>query len=363
MMRNYMSLIEESLAAAEARSKEIGRVIAAQTSAATETLEKEIERLGAAADGQVSQAARLLRDQHERSVKAMNEMLSATASDFQQTAQDMRMAAQQVVRDIDLARNELKRAILELPEETRSNADAMRRVVSDQIAALNALAEVVKRQSSSLDLTGPGIYLAENPRENGPGKSEGAPSTAPLIRTPGAQETIEERTTAAPDGEPPAAVRDRPVAELMRHEAEPGSENILPQLVRDAKPTSAKDRNLAREIETLVSKLHAAARDLVEALDGSLNRDFETRYNSGEAHVYLHQLYLHRGPKLQKSIENRYAKVRLVRGRVDAFVRLFERLLDTVTEAPRGEALVEDCLASESGKLYLLLAKAAGRLH
>ena len=35
----------------------------------------------------------------------------------------------------------------------------MRQVVADQISALNALADVVKRQSSALDLSGPGIYM------------------------------------------------------------------------------------------------------------------------------------------------------------------------------------------------------------
>jgi sirohydrochlorin ferrochelatase len=87
---------------------------------------------------------------------AMNEMLSSTATDFQQTAQDMRLTAQQVVKDIDLARGDLMRALTELPEETRSNADAMRRVVADQIGALSALADVVKRQAGTQDASGPG---------------------------------------------------------------------------------------------------------------------------------------------------------------------------------------------------------------
>jgi hypothetical protein len=113
---------------------------------------------------------------------SMNEMLSATASDFQQTAQDMRITAQQVVKDIDSARGELKRAILDLPEETRTNADAMRRVVADQIAALNTLAEVVKRQTGTLDVSGPGVMLPRAMREASQGKSEGGASPAALNR-------------------------------------------------------------------------------------------------------------------------------------------------------------------------------------
>ena len=59
---------------------------------------------------------------------------------------------------------------------------------------------------------------------------------------------------------------------------------------------------------------------------------------------------------------DRYESERLIRDRIDGYVRLFERLLDTVSETPQGEQLVDACLASESGKLYLMLAQASGRL-
>jgi uncharacterized protein YukE len=159
VMGNFMGLIEQSLAASEAKARDISRIVAEQTAIATRNLEKEIERLEQTSGGQITQAVRVLRDQHERAMSAMNEMLSSTATDFQQTAQDMRLTAQQVVKDIDAARGDLMRALTELPEETRSNADAMRRVVADQIGALAALADVVKRQAGSLDVSGPGSSL------------------------------------------------------------------------------------------------------------------------------------------------------------------------------------------------------------
>ena len=58
------------------------------------------------------------------------------------------------------------RALTELPEETRSNADAMRRVVADQIGALAALADVVKRQSGTLDVSAPGAGRGKPPTKN-----------------------------------------------------------------------------------------------------------------------------------------------------------------------------------------------------
>jgi len=141
MMRNYMGLIEDSLGAAERRSAEVGKFISDNTTQVAANLEKEIRRLEASSDSQISNAARVIREQHERAISSMNQMMAETASGFQQTAQDMRTTAQQVAKDIEATRNELKRAIFDLPDETRANADAMRRVVADQISALNALAQ------------------------------------------------------------------------------------------------------------------------------------------------------------------------------------------------------------------------------
>ena len=111
---------------------------------------------------------------------AINQAIAATATEFGQTAQELRSTAQQVIKEVDFVRAELKRSILELPEETRQNADAMRRVVSDQITALNALADVVRRQAGALGLSGAGVHVAppppprENGKDNGSAKVEAA---------------------------------------------------------------------------------------------------------------------------------------------------------------------------------------------
>ena len=93
-------------------------------------------------------------------------------------------------------------------------------------------------------------------------------------------------------------------------------------------------RAVSREAENLVHKLHAAARDVVEAIDGDLPRELERRYVSGVADIYTQNLHEDRG----------------------------RRLLDALAETPQGDQLVDASLASESGKLYLLLAQASGRI-
>jgi hypothetical protein len=365
MMRNYMVLIEESLNKAESRSREIGRVIAGQADTATQNLEQQIKQLESTSDAQIAAAARQLREQYERAVNTMNEMLSMTAGEFTQTAQDMRVTAQQVVRDIESARSELRQAILDLPEETRSNAAAMRKVVADQIEALNALAEVVKRQTTGLDLSGPGISILDR-KEGSTGKSAGSAAETAHGRT---GETSAKRGNNQEEAETGPTIRGRSVSALLETETPKGSSNLLPQLRTEdgglpaTRPRKKSDTgSVSRETEALVGKLNAAARDLVEAIDGKLPADLERRYIGGEQHVYTHRLYQGRGKKMLELLVDRYENERLIRAGIDGYVRLFERLLDTVSETPQGEQLVDACLASESGKLYLMLAQASGRL-
>ena len=372
MMRNYMSLIEDSLSNAHTRGEEIAKLISSQTTDAAKSFEEEIRRLEETSDAQISQTARALRDQHENVMASMRQMLQATNQEFADTAQDMRIMAQKVVKEVDSARSELKRSILELPEETRTNADAMRRVVSDQITALSALGDIVKRQSAVLDLSGPGIYLPPDEKETGPGKAKGAPSAASLMQTPVARRTQTTRSTGEMQAtiSEPLALRGRPVEDLVNIKTTKASANLLPALEADIGTHSNLKKNngskvskrSTSETEKLVTKLNSAARGIVEALEDDLPGKLESKFNSGEVHVYTHHLYRQLGNKLQQDIKTRYRSVRLVRGRVDAFIRLFERLLDTVAESANGEDVIDACLASESGKLYVMLAQATGRL-
>ncbi len=326
VMTGYINMIEESLTTAENRAQHINRIVSDQTAVALGRLEEELRKLETNSSGQVAQAARVLREQHERALSNMNEMLSSTASDFQQTAQDMRITAQQVVKDIDAARGELKRAVIDLPEETRTNADNMRRVVADQISALNALADVVRRQSGTLDYSGPGFMSPRNP-----------PAQTRMIE---------------PAYAPAAPVRSAPAQTAAVARAE-----TVPTVTSNAKLNA-----LAKEVESYTAKLNVSARDVVEAIENALPRDLEKRYVASDKGVYTQRLYESRSRKLIKALEGRYAEERLLRSRVQAYNRLFEKLLDTLSEAPNGDAVMEQVLASEQGRIYVMLAEVAGRL-
>ena len=171
--------------------------------------------------------------------------------------------------------------------------------------------------------------------------------SAPHKETMSAQRKIAERSALAVES---LAIRER----MTPPAPEPA-----------AKPAKTEPRPLpeiSKEMETLVQKLNAAARDVVEAVDGSLPRDLEKKFAGGERDVYTRRVFEGRGKRLERAIGERYRGDRLMRSRVDSYIRLFERLLDTMNSSPQGEAMVEACLASESGRIYVMLAETAGRI-
>ncbi|MGE3874420.1 MAG: hypothetical protein AB7F74_15845 [Parvibaculaceae bacterium] len=192
----------------------------------------------------------------------------------------------------------------------------------------------------------------------------------PKAQTPG---RVEPKASLPGRIEPKAQLpgRDEPKAQLRGRVAEealpkaprrPGEALFKPANGGEAKARPQLSHALTREAETLLRKLNGAARDLVEAVDSELPRDLEKRFTGGEGDVYTHHLLENRGARLPRIVERRYKTERVIRGRVDAYMRLFERLLDTFAETPQGDQLVDASLASESGKLYLLLAQASGRI-
>jgi hypothetical protein len=367
MMAKYIAVAEEALNQAHGRAHDLGRSLAGQATQAAAVLEAEMRRFEQAADQQLAAIAKTLRVQHEKVMSSMAEALSASTREFGQTAQEMKATARQVVKDIELARGELNRAIVELPEETRANADAMRRVVSDQITALGALAEVVKRQSGLLEASAPMAKVAPV-KEAVPGKAEGAPSRAAENGTGGAQKPAALRKANGGRHAAPPATAARPTVEAAGEPA--GGDSGVPVLTNasqgngsgDGENGAAEGSGLPRRVEKLLTRVNGAARQLVSALEGKLDGELERRFSAGETHVYTEHLCQARGPNLQHNLEARYGQDEDMKGRVDGFMRSFERLLDKLSEGEDGEAKVDACLASECGKVYLMLAETTGRL-
>lgn len=284
---------------------------------------------------------------NENIVKQFNELQTLTgqalaqnnaaAQNFHDAMQRLGAAARQAGEALTQATGDLGKQMDDLPAEAAQSAEALGNVLSEHISALATISEIVVRHARSLDRT--------------------SPSAAPVSRAPLAQASREMTQRAAervpPRNEEPKGrwgLSDLLAAADRRHEPTPDK--------RRAGPDPDFHRASLHVIETLQS----LAIDLDRALEQSPPPDLWRRYKAGERNVFARRLYNLAGRELYDQVAVKYRQDGEFRDHVDRFVGLFEDLLDTAAERDRDNILAETYLTSDTGKVYLMLAQAIGRI-
>jgi hypothetical protein len=132
-----------------------------------------------------------------------------------------------------------------------------------------------------------------------------------------------------------------------------------PDLPRDAVADVARgdDRPPHHTIESLDS----LAVDIARMIDHDAAAELWDRYKRGERNVFTRKLYTMQGQRAFDEIRRKYRSDREFTQTVDRYVTEFERLLDEVSRDDRGQVVARTYLTSETGKVYTMLAHAAGR--
>ena len=96
-------------------------------------------------------------------------------------------------------------------------------------------------------------------------------------------------------------------------------------------------------------------------IDHEAAADLWERYKRGERNVFTRQLYTMQGQNTFEEIRRKYRTDREFRQTVDRYIGEFEQLLDEVSRDDRSQTVARTYLNSETGKVYTLLAHAAGK--
>ena len=110
-----------------------------------------------------------------------------------------------------------------------------------------------------------------------------------------------------------------------------------------------------------IDSLDSLSVDIARMIDHDAAADVWDRYKRGERNVFTRRLYTQQGQRTFDEIRKRYRGDREFKGTVDRYIAEFERLLDEVSDDPRGEQVSRSYLTSDTGKVYTMLAHAAGR--
>ena len=179
LMGHFTTSVEDSFTKAQARAQEISAALAAATKGTASTVAGQFEMIRENAGREREKTAQALQSTYDQASAQLSQIMDQAAEKFRQSVAEVKGMAGEMQRELDGTRHELRRGVLELPQETQEAANAMRRVVSDQIKALKELAAVVSASGASFDIAEP------------------APPTAPSLRA----ESIPSPRAAAPPRE------------------------------------------------------------------------------------------------------------------------------------------------------------------
>jgi len=249
-----------------------------------------------------------------------------------------------------------------LPQETAESAAQMRRVIVDQIEALAELNRIVARHGRSLDTTEPmrpepARREAEAAYTN-TARPQPQPRPAPGRDVSGAQPPrgditgAPRRPDAAPQGGNGRNNGGGWLSDLLTRASRDDSPPIAPPAGRgDDRP-----RDNADSLETL-------AVDIARMIDHEAAADLWERYKRGERGAFTKRLYTAQGQRAFEEIRGKYRSDQDFRQTVEHYIHEFERLLDDVSRGDRGPTVARNYLTSDTGKVYTMLAHAAGRFE
>jgi hypothetical protein len=161
------------------------------------------------------------------------------------------------------------------------------------------------------------------------------------------------------NGQPPAPRRAE-AAPAAPASGTSGGNGWLSELLHRASRPAAEDANGRPPRHTLES-LDSLSVDIARMIDHDAAAELWDRYNRGERNVFTKRLYTMQGQATFDDIRRKYRAEREFKQTVDRYIAEFERMLQEVSRSDRGQVVARTYLTSETGKVYTMLAHAAGR--
>jgi hypothetical protein len=282
----------------------------------------------------------------------------------------MKQMAAEMHSELESTRTELRRGVLDMPQEAAESTAQMRKVIVDQIEALAELNRIVARHGRGLDVVSTSRTSVQ--REEEPAMAVAPSRTEARNEAPRPAPRREEPVRSAssslpmPDIGGPAPRRTE-APSVAPQNADQGRDGWLSDLLGRADHVE-EDRTPPRRAPAPQqpaasnNPLESLSLDIGRLMDRTLAAEMWDRYQRGESKAFSKRLYTPAGQKAFDEVARKYRADRNFKGTVDRYITEFERLLDEIARDERGPAALRSHLTSETGLVYTLLAHAAGRL-
>lgn len=380
----YRATLDDSIADAHARTRQLTEEMARGAQVHAQTALAELERLKSETAVQTSRAVDDMR-QHMTSVqREVSQQVGSMSSRLTETTDEIRSRTERAANDFALEQERLRAEAARIPDAARESTEAMRRVLAEQMRALEQLTTYAGREAPGRAISPP-TPLAADPMPGQQPVRAPAPSATPsLVAAIAAQQQagMAGRTPMpmARQGaiEPPAPPQEAspvyaPQQIQARQPANPAPQPTLPSaqpggtgwsvgelLARASKDEAGRPAAVAEPASPPGAPINLES--ISRALDPATAAAIWSRFRSGQRGIMVRSIYTAEGRGIFDEVTRRYQAEPEFRGMVDRFLIDFETMLrESEQRDPTGRQ-ADSHLQSGSGRVYLFLAHASNRL-
>lgn len=382
VMRGYSTSLEGTFDAAETRARSVGEALARGAEERSRMTLEEIERLRAATAGETDRALADLRSKFQNVSREVSHEIGSLSSQFHETSDDVRRKAQQTLVEIEREQSRLNEQLARLPEATRASAETMRASLQEQLKALEQLSQLSQRESARTDVSLPlSLPHAPGPAAAAPPPSRSISSVTHSLATELASRgrSLDPRgvpgTAAAPPPAPdpragrPAAPAVVPAASGNQAHGQPHSQPHTQSHTQSPGQPKGEGWSLgdllaraSQDHETESPRSPLDIDVISRALDATTASAIWSRFRAGQRGVMVRSIYSLDGRTAFDEVHRRYQSDMAFRQTVDRYILDFEQLLRDSEQRDASGRTTQAYVTSDSGRVYLFLAHASGRL-
>jgi len=333
-MTQFGELMDRSFRSIETRSRDLGGELSETSRQTADLIETRFAAVRAAAEGEREQTSEALRAAFFEANEEITRLFGDARSKFDAATDEIRGLARNIHREIEETREEVRRGATEIPRETAEQAAALRRVVGDQVKALNELTDIVARSGRVYDIAEQSASPLRQPALDQPTRAEHA--AAPRVA---------QNRSAEPTREPPGGWLSNLLARASFDDAAPQP------------PRTARSLATAGALDSLTL-------DIARMVDNAAVAELWRRYQRGEkGGLFGRRLYTAQGHQTFEEIRRRYRVDQAFRATADRYVTHFEDLLIETSRGDHDGSKALDLLTGDAGKVYTMLSHASGRFE
>lgn len=295
--------------------------------------------------------------------------IAAARDTFADVMAQIGSGADDAARKLTDASEALEARIAQLPQEAEEGAKVLREAISERIDALSRAAHVVARQlpPNSASATQSATEDGGKPSSRiwGRKSKHASPKDADLKNLSPRDSGAKKADTSGSDSD--WSLGDALRAAEARHQRDAAAKNNAPERNEQTgnfsgRITAGSNADAERAQQHRVERLQATAIDLTRGLEHEPPEDLWQRYLAGERDVFARRLASSTDPDLRARIARKYGQDSEFRTYVDRYLKEFESLIEEAAGGDPEAVSAESYLSSETGRLYLVLAQASGRL-